>query len=430
MATTSTKSATRTAERSTWRQWAETWYWAYALLGVAIAGLAPILLPLTASRAGNAADIGLVMAAFSLGGLTAPLWGGLADRYRVHRWLLVGGLLTVAIGLVAFAFTPSPTVWLALALLISVGSAAAATVANLFVVEAHPSSEWDERIGWLQTFYGGGQVGGLLLAGLLSQVDLRMGLLVAAGLTALGILPGLFATHTPPVPISPKPVLLHPTRHGDWVAGSPQRLFHHLTWTALRQLRPALLSPFGIFLTIWLISFAGAAAVFSLYPVLMQQVFGIAPGLSSIAFALAAGLGLTLYAPAGHWSERLRPNRVLQIGLGLRLFAFLGLLSLGLVQFEGHWLALLGFALVVLAWSLLSVSGTALTANLAPIGEGAGMGIFNAVTALAGVVGAAAGGWVAKSWGYNAVSGFAAAGVALGFLVALWQHSVGQQRKN
>src|SRR5512136_3434516 len=140
MATTSTKSATRTAERSTWQQWVETWYLAYALLGVAIAGLAPILLPLTASRTGNAANVGLVMAAFSLGGLTAPLWGGLADRYRVHRWLLVGGLLIVAIGLVAFAFTQTPTAWLALALLISIGSAAAATVANLFVVEAHPSS--------------------------------------------------------------------------------------------------------------------------------------------------------------------------------------------------------------------------------------------------------------------------------------------------
>jgi len=352
--------------------------------------------------------------------LTAPLWGGLADRYRVHRWLLVCGLLIAAIGLVAFAFTQASTVWLALTLVISIGAAAAGTVANLFVVEAHPQAEWDERIGWLQTFYGGGQVGGLLLAGVLSQIDLRAGLLAAAGLTALAILPGLFATHTPPIPVPPKPVLLHPTRHGDWVTGSPQRLFHHLTWTALRQLRPALLSPFGIFLAVWLISFAGAAAVFSLYPVLMQQVFGIAPGLSSIAFALAAGLGLTLYAPAGRWSERLSPNRVLQIGLGLRLFAFLGLLGLGLAQFDSrHWLALSGFALVVLAWSLLSVSGTALTANLAPIGEGAGIGIFNATTALAGVMGAAAGGWVAGYWGYNAVSGLAAVGVALGFLFAL-----------
>src|SRR5512136_2091039 len=141
MATTSTKSATRTAERSTWQQWVETWYLAYALLGVAIAGLAPILLPLTASRTGNAAQVGLVMAAFSLGGLTATVWGGLADRYRVHRWLLVGGVLIAAIGLIAFAFTQTATIWLALALLISIGAAASGTVAYLFIVEAHPQTE-------------------------------------------------------------------------------------------------------------------------------------------------------------------------------------------------------------------------------------------------------------------------------------------------
>jgi len=72
---------------------------------------------------------------------------------------------------------------------------------------------------------------------------------------------------------------------------------------------------------------------------------------------------------------------------------------------------------VVLAWSLLSVAGTALTANLAPASEGAGMGLFNAVTALAGVVGAVLGGCAAQNWGYAAVPGLAAAGVALGLLL-------------
>ena len=35
--------------------------------------------PLAVSHIGNAANIGLVMAAFSLGGLTAPQWGILPD---------------------------------------------------------------------------------------------------------------------------------------------------------------------------------------------------------------------------------------------------------------------------------------------------------------------------------------------------------------
>ena len=173
-----------------WRQWVEPWYFTYFLQGAAVAGLIPILLPLVVSRTGSAAHIGFVMAAFNLGGLTAPLWGGLSDRYRLHRLLLAGGLLAITLGLAMFSMTDRFISWIALAFVQGTGASGAATVANLFVVEVHPKSEWDERIGWLQTFYGGGQVLGLLLAGGLSQIDLRFGLLVAAGMTAVAVLWG------------------------------------------------------------------------------------------------------------------------------------------------------------------------------------------------------------------------------------------------
>jgi MFS family permease len=143
-------------------KWVENWYISYALLGLSAAGLLPILLPLLVERTWGAADIGFVMAAFSLGGLTAPFWGGLADRYRLHRWLLVGGILGAALGAAVFPFASLLSRQIGLALLSGVGLASAATVATLFIVEAHPKSEWDARIGWLQTFYGSGQVIGLV----------------------------------------------------------------------------------------------------------------------------------------------------------------------------------------------------------------------------------------------------------------------------
>ena len=65
----------------------------------------------------------------------------------------------------------------------------AMTVGNLFIVEIHPRAEWNERIGWLQTFNSGGQVSGMLLAAALSQISLSISLLVAAGLVALAVLP-------------------------------------------------------------------------------------------------------------------------------------------------------------------------------------------------------------------------------------------------
>ena len=403
-----------------WGRWVEPWYAAYALLGVTIAGLAPILLPLAVSQSGSAADVGLVMAVFSLGGLAAPLWGALADRYRAHRWLLAGGLAVTAVGFAAFPFTAALPAWLGLALLQGAGAAAAATVANLFVVENHPKVEWDERIGWLQTFYGGGQVAGLLLAGVLGQIDLRLGLLVAAGLVAIAIAPGWFYTQIPPQPMTGQPTLTHPARHSEWAIISPQRLFHHLSRQSLRRLRSTLRSPFGVFTWAWLLAFAGSATVFSLYPVLMQQVFGMAPDISSTGFAIAAGLGLALYSPAGRWSDRFGSTRVLRLGFGIRLLAFGAILGLGLAHIDSAaWLALLGFTIVVLSWSLLSVSGTALAANLSPVGEGEGLGIFNAATAVAGTLGAALGGWVAGQWGYAVVSILAVAGMALGLLLTI-----------
>jgi MFS family permease len=207
-----------------WRKWIEPWYFSYALLGAVLAGLAPILLPLAVSRSGSPAEVGLVMAAFNLGGLGAPLWGGLADRYRLHRWLLVGGLLVAAAGMAIFAFSQSAGAWLVLALIQGVGVAAASTVANLFIVEEHDRSEWDVRIGWLQTFYGAGSVAGLLAAGLLSRSNLSLGLLVAAGVAALSAVLGWLTTHTPPQKSETHPVLLHPARHGEWAVNSPQRM--------------------------------------------------------------------------------------------------------------------------------------------------------------------------------------------------------------
>jgi predicted MFS family arabinose efflux permease len=251
---------------------------------------------------------------------------------------------------------------------------------------------------------------------------LQLGLLIAAGLTALAVLPAWLTTKTPPDPVTPKPTLLHPARYAGWGFGSPQHHFHRLTLRTLRRWLAAARSSFDLFLLTWLLAMAGSAAFFALYPVLMRQVFGLSPGFSSTAFAVAAGLGLALYSPAGNWSDHFGPGRVLKIGLGGRLLAFVCILILGLAGGSQGWLALGAFTVVVLSWSLLSVGGTALTASLSPVGEGEGLGLFNAVYALAGVVGAAFGGWAAGRWGYNVATALAVTGVGLGLLITFLSH--------
>ena len=419
MTATSRSAQSKALARLTWRQWVEPWYFIYALQGVVIGGMAPMLLPLAVIRAGSPVYVGLVMAAFSLGGLTAPLWGRVADYFRWHPWLLISGFSVTALGLAAFAFTTTPVVWLGLALLQGSGASRAITMANSFIVEAHPQEEWEKRIGWLQTFYGGGQVAGLLLAGLLVEADVRTGLLVAAGLSATAALSVLLARRPSlPSPTSDlTPTFPHP--HSEWTHGFTEFPARRLLRQALRPpVWPTLRSPFGLFLTSWLISFIGTAAFFSLYPVLMQQVFGTPPGLSCTIYAVAAGLELILYPWAGQWCERYGASRVLGTGMGVRLAAFLGLLCLGLTQPSARsWLALFIFTFVVLAWSLLTVSGTALTARLSATSKGEGMGLFTAASAVAGVIGATLAGWVAGHWGYPAVLGLSVCGLGIGLLL-------------
>ncbi len=405
-----------------WRRWVEPWYVPYALIGVAVAGVAPIFLPLWVDRAGSTTDVGLVMAIFGLGQLSAAAWGDLADRLRWHRVLFAGGALVAALAFAGLPFTQSVPTLVAVALVLGVGMAAANTVASLFVVEVYPQEEWDARIGWLQTFYNGGAVAGMLLAGALTSLPLQVGLLTAGALTVVAVLLGWATTRTParpPAARTPGPQAIH---HPQWSHYSPLRLMHYLNRRSLQQLEVVLRSPFALFLVLWLLCNLGPAALYALYPLFMQQVFGIPPGPSSFALGVSGAVAIALYAPTGLFVHRVGPTRVLQAGLGVRLGALVLLTGLGLVPIFGRdWLAILTFIGLDLAWVLLSVSGTVLVSRLSPVAEGEGMGIYNTVAAMASLLGAALGGWLADRAGYGVVLGMAVAGLAgaLGLMLLL-----------
>ena len=172
----------------------------------------------------------------------------------------------------------------------------------------------------------------------------------------------------------------------------------------------------------WYLAYALlGAAVGGVVPMAVPLTVHRTGSLAAIGLVMAAyGTGLAVYAPAGRWSERYGPARVVHAALGVRFLAFGVLWSVSLTSWGHHrWLALLGYLAVVLAWSALSVGGTGWTARLAWRREGEGLGLFNATTALAGVLGAGLGGWLAASWGLHAVWGLVIMGVGLGLLLTL-----------
>ncbi len=205
--------------------WIEPWFLAYACLGVVQGGMLPLLLPLSA---GGISHAGTIVGVMNLAGLTAPFWGHLADRRRLHRQILLAGILMALVALLLMPVHLDPLLKIALAGVLGLGFAAANTVANMFIVEIRPREEWDARIGALQALSGAGQVAGLLLAGFIGgRYALAFGVaaaLVAAALPIAWLTLRGIQFPIVEVPVARTTACAHPALGGEGWASAPQRL--------------------------------------------------------------------------------------------------------------------------------------------------------------------------------------------------------------
>jgi MFS family permease len=397
----------------------ETWYLAYALLGTAVGGILPIIMPLLAFKCfEGACQVGLVMAAFNLGWLLSPLWGHLADRHSLHRELLIISLLFLSVILTALSYAVSLRAWLGLSLAGGVCVSGAMTQGSLFIVEKNPQQEWSERIGCLQMFNGGGQVVGMLVAALLSDMSLTGALLVAAGITVLAVFPGRL---TPKVIAEKCRLEIQPSSNSIQNQGQGQQCCPNQKLPFLSRAKEMLenLNPnFLWFMVLWFLCLTGSSVIYTLYPIIMQDAYGIGQRHLAFGFACAMGISVLLYAEAGRCNQRFGPSRIIRVILVIRLLAFVGLLALLSVDmFKSSTLTFFSFFIIFLCWPFLGVSGTTLTARLSNLVKGEGIGIFHAVFAMAAVVGAAMGGWLASWGGYAVAVGMATVTEAFGLII-------------
>ncbi|AEM47807.1 major facilitator superfamily MFS_1 [Acidithiobacillus ferrivorans SS3] len=410
-------------------RWVSVWFLAYALLGAVSSGLLPILLPLMIVALTNHLSwVAYVMGGFNLGLLTSPLWGILADRKQLHRPIFFGGFLVLSLALAVMPFLPGIFTWSGLSLLAGAGTSAVATMASLFIVEFDPQNEWEPRLGWLQTFNGGGQVGGLLLAGIFVS-NFKAGLICSA----LALIPAIWLG-AKGLPTAAKhygwaaDVGDHMRHDLDWrflanfgrpelLGGGLLRFSHHLSLRGARRLGDVLHTRFGRFLLSWFAVAFGVAAFFAYFPVAMQKAYSVAPALTSSVYAMAAAIALVLYSVGGQLSGRFGAGRVYRWSLMLRFLGFGLLLLVFFLPVPKTLTALAGFVLIVIAWPLQSISGTTLTARLTPVSQGAAMGLFNASGAVATVVGTFLGGPLVQFIGYPSLSAMALLGILIGWLM-------------
>ncbi len=393
------------------------WYPGAALQGAVTLGTVPILLPLLVEDAAGASEAGLVMATLYLGTMSAPIWGSLADRTGQHALLFLASFPIIAGALAVLAITRGLGLWLPLVLLLGAGVAAGNTLAGILIVGHRPKAEWGARIGWLQTFYGGGWMVGLGFAAWL-HTDPEAGLLISAALLlpAMAVgwvgLPGSKAGGARPTAL-----LSH---GGHWhapQAGEVLGHFQRISLDAIHHVRRNMHGDFGLLLTGWFLESFGAASVFGLYPLLMDRAYDIDPGLSSAYLTAAVGVSVLLYAPSGALSERLGDFRVVTIARSMVLVATGGLALLAFVEMPAaSWLAPAPIFLLSAAWPLRIVAGTSLAVHLAPLPKGQALGLFNAVSASASVLGALAAGGFADTLGYGSIPVLAAAAALIGTL--------------
>ena len=406
------------------RRYIRPWYLAYLLLGMVTAGLLPVVLPLTVEAlAHRLSTVAYVMGAYNFGLLTSPLWGVLAERSKAYRNLFLGSFVLIGAGIVGMLLLRELPGWLVSAFALGAGSGCAATLATLFIVDFTVQAEWEARIGWLQSFNASGQVVGLMLAAAFSGGDTALALRVCVAILLLAMAVGgvslPLSKSVRPAGAFAQPPHLHLNVRALAIfpkLNQPSGVdlhFYHLNLPGLRALPQAIGTPFGRFLLSWFVLAFAVAAFFSYFPLMLLESYHIAVRATAMIYAATSAVGIVLYVLTGHLTARYGAGRVYGSGLALRIVGFGLLLAPFLISMENRPLfGAVGFSLIVIAWPLLSVSGTDLAARLTPFSEGAAVGLLNAALALATAVGIVFSGPLVAHWGYKTIPVTAIAGLA------------------
>ncbi|MCS4276268.1 MFS family permease [Mycetocola sp. BIGb0189] len=378
-------------------KWTQPWYVAYALVGMMMLGVAPIFIPLSVEDGGKngATLVGVVVAAFYAGGLLAPVLGSLADRKGLQRGVFLWSFPVMALAMIGFAFASNVWIWVPLALIFGGAGSLAGTVAGLFIVEARPMKEWNNRLSWFRLAYGVGQVVGLIIAAL-AATQLRFGWILSAVLLATGFFLG--RAQLPRLkPAAPA----QPSTRTSGVA------------TLVR-------GKIGVFLLTWLLTMMGVQTFFNVVPLVMRDAFAVTPSMSSILFLIGAALGTLCYPLAGTVANKTGPGAVLLLGVGASIIAFGSMAIAAMGDVPGK--AVIGSAALVVAataYSFEVVAATLMVVKIYPGPEGSAMGLLNGIIALGAVLGALVPSFLAQAFGYSALPAFACGVLVLAALAGL-----------
>ncbi|MFB6196507.1 MAG: MFS transporter [Haloplanus sp.] len=409
------------------------WLYGWALASVGLGG-ASLIVPLyVVELGGGPVTLGVLAAVAALAGAPGALGvGRLADRTGRRRRYVLGAIGVVGVALAVVPTTESVPVVIAVNAAIWFAFAAALPVLTLLAVVDVPESAWSDRIARLNWIQGIGWALGLLvgflvviasgrLGGVTSITAQRAVCVVCAASTGLGgvlaarSLPADPAADAVPTPGRLRRAMGRAARVSVRGAGFPftprtmdVRGLHPRRF--VRRFTPELAT---FFLAVLLV-FAGFGAFFAPLPAYLAGV-GFGDG---AVFGLYLALNVAaavFFGASARLTARYEVTLVHAAGLAVRGLAFpvVGLLGGAFPA------AVLVFAVIGFSWAVIAVTAGTLVTRLAPaVVRGEALGVYSALSAVAGGVGSVAGGWLAARQ-YLRAFGLAAALVFLGAAIVL-----------
>lgn len=164
----------------------------------------------------------------------------------------------------------------------------------------------------------------------------------------------------------------------------------------------------------WFIGYNGVTTWFTVYA---DKVWGMGDGQASLCLTVATVGAIASYIPIGVISSKIGRRRTIKFGVMLLTTCFATAFAYTLFFDTFHWMLLILFALVGLAWAAINVNSLPMVVEMCAGSKvGRFTGLYYSFSMSAQVLTPVIAGWLLKNVSYKALFPYAAIAVALAFV--------------
>jgi len=402
------------------------WFYSQLPVDVATGPVGTLISLYVLELHGTVIDVGLVVTLFNAVSIpSAVIWGYVTDRFQSRKTIIVLSAVAVSANLIVLPVVHSISGAALVYALFSLVSSAAATPANLLIMETQRKSRWASAFARFSMVSSVGTTLGLVL-GIAWTTYLSISLLVVP-LSVLSLASALLSVvmiREPPVSFEREVIALQRRSLEQRLLALPL-IFLRLPdlvdfKSVFRGLRHALTRQLPLlYLSIFVFYVASGLFNTSLIPSL--RAAGLGPNEVFLATMLAMTVQTASFYYAGPFVEQRDLRKAAVAGLLLRSASYAGI-GVMAALFVG--LSYLGGTLVLyplaggLAYAVYyTASNTMIFNTLGAKNQGSRLGVYSALVGVATMVGSFVSGYVSFYFGFLAT--FVLAGALLAFSAAL-----------